>query len=107
MSITNRNINFDENCLELLKKIPEGKVTTYKAIANYFDSKAYRRVGQAMKNNKNAPIIPCHRVVGHDGEIGGYAFGVEKKITLLKAEGVEITNGKVKKNFIIFDLTGL
>ena len=46
-----------------LKKVPKGKVTTYKALAENLNSKAYRAVGTAMKNNPYAPTIPCHRVV--------------------------------------------
>ena len=101
MSITNQNIDFDAACWNLLKQIPKGKVTTYKAIAEALCSKAYRRVGQAMKRNKNAPQIPCHRVIASDGNIGGYAFGVDKKIALLKKEGIKIVNGKIKKEFVI------
>ena len=80
---------------ELLKKIPKGKVTTYKEIADQLKTKAYRAVGQIIGQNPNAPKVPCHRVVKSDGSISGYAFGVDKKIALLKSEGVETENGKV------------
>jgi methylated-DNA-[protein]-cysteine S-methyltransferase len=59
------------------------------------NSKAYRAVGTAMKNNPNAPQVPCHRVVNNDGRIGEYAYGIEKKIELLKTEGINVVNGKV------------
>lgn len=81
---------------ELLKKIPKGKVTTYGEIAKKLDSKAFRGVGRIVGLNPNAPKVPCHRVVRSDGGISGYAFGVDKKIELLKSEGVEILDGKVK-----------
>ncbi len=80
---------------ELLKEIPKGKVTTYKVLADKLKTKGYRAVGQIVGANPNAPQVPCHRVVRADGGVSGYAFGVEKKIALLKSEGVEIKNGKV------------
>lgn len=95
-------MNFSNRCYELLIKVPQGRVTTYKAIANAMNSKAYRAVGTAMKNNPNAPQVPCHRVVNSDGHIGNYAYGTDKKIKLLKEEGVDIVNGKVKDFDIIF-----
>lgn len=88
-------MNFANHCYELLTQVPSGRVTTYKAIANAMNSKAYRAVGTAMKNNPNAPQVPCHRVVNNDGRIGEYAYGVEKKIELLKNEGINVVNGKV------------
>jgi len=81
---------------ELLKKIPEGKVTTYGKIAKKLNSKAFRGVGRIVGLNPNAPQVPCHRVVRSDGGISGYAFGVDKKITLLKSEGIEVLDGKIE-----------
>ena len=82
----------------LLNKIPKGKVTTYKALAQALNSKAYRAIGQILKQNPNAPIVPCHRVVQSDGKLGGYALGIKKKIELLKKEGVNIENNKINLN---------
>ncbi len=87
--------NFNENCYSILKKVPKGKVTTYKALAQALNSKAYRAVGQAMNKNNQAPIIPCHRVINSNGNIGGYAFGINKKIKILKEEGIEIIKNKI------------
>lgn len=87
---------FQEKCYASLKKIPKGKITTYKDLASSINSKAVRAVGTAMKRNKNAPEVPCHRVIKSDGSVGEYAFGATKKIALLKKEGIEIENGKVK-----------
>jgi len=86
---------FNEECYEILKKIPKGKVTTYKAIAQELKTKAYRAIGQAMKNNPYAPLVPCHRVIKANGEIGGFARGTQEKIKLLEKEGVIITKGKI------------
>lgn len=90
------NNSFDERCYELLKQIPEGKVTTYGEMARALDSKAWRAVGSAMAKNKQLLVIPCHRVVRSDGNIGQYALGSEKKSELLQNEGIEINSGKVK-----------
>jgi methylated-DNA-[protein]-cysteine S-methyltransferase len=83
--------------LEKIKEITRGRVSTYAAIAlSLGRPKATRAVGNALNKNPDAPVVPCHRVVCSDGRIGGYALGVEKKIELLKSEGIEIVNGRVK-----------
>ncbi|NOQ37063.1 MAG: methylated-DNA--[protein]-cysteine S-methyltransferase [Methylococcaceae bacterium] len=87
--------SFNEKCYQLLSRIPEGRVTTYKEIAQALKTKAYRAVGNAMANNKTPIVIPCHRVVKSNGEIGNYALGVDKKIALLKQEGVSVENGRI------------
>lgn len=89
-------MDFNQKCYELLKKIPQGKVTTYKEIARKLNSKGYRAVGNAMNRNPDAPEVPCHRVVRSNGELGGYAFGVKKKASLLRSEGVSICGEKVE-----------
>ncbi len=86
---------FSERCYEILRKVPHGRVTTYKEIASAVDSRAYRAVGNAMNKNPYAPEVPCHRVVSGDGGIGGFASGVKNKIRILKGEGVEVRDGKV------------
>jgi methylated-DNA-[protein]-cysteine S-methyltransferase len=90
---------FSEQCYELLKKVPAGKVTTYKDIAHALHSKAYRAVGTAMRKNPHSFCeggdVPCHRVVNSDGTLGGFAFGTAKKKDLLQQEGVEVRNGKI------------
>ena len=86
---------FNQRCYEILLKVPRGKLTTYKVIADLLGTKAYRAVGRAMHNNPFAPRVPCHRVVGSNGSLTGYAFGLEKKCRLLRDEGIEIKNDKV------------
>ena len=88
-------MNFNDKCYSVLKKVPKGKVTTYKEIAMALKSKGYRAVGNAMNKNPYAPKVPCHRVVKSSGEVGGFAHGTKKKISMLKNEGVNIVNGKV------------
>lgn len=76
-------------------QIPTGYVVTYGDIAHALNTKAYQAVGNAMANNPNPFIVPCHRVVKANGDIGNYAFGIPKKIELLKNEGVETQQGKI------------
>ncbi len=91
---------FDENVLDLIKRIPEGKVTTYKEIAKALDTGAYRAVGNALNKNPYWPDVPCHRVVKSNGEVGGFARGSDEKIKLLEKEGVVICGGKIPECFI-------
>lgn len=91
---------FAQKIYSQLKKVPIGKVTTYKHLAESINSKAYRAVGSAMKNNPHAPLVPCHRVVSSDGSIGGFkgsttGKNIAEKISLLKKEGVGVKNGKI------------
>jgi methylated-DNA-[protein]-cysteine S-methyltransferase len=77
-------------------KIKKGKVLTYKKVAKLAKNpKAYRAVGNILNKNPDLKTIPCHRVVKSDGRIGGYKFGVKRKIALLKKEGVVIKNRRV------------
>jgi methylated-DNA-[protein]-cysteine S-methyltransferase len=73
-----------------IKKIPKGSVRTYKEIAIAINHpKSYRAVANACKKNPYPIVIPCHRVIKSNGNVGGY-FGKEKiseKIKLLKDEG--------------------
>ena len=62
-------VDFNEKVYSLLRKVPKGKVTTYKELAEKLNTKAYRAVGQAMKCNPYAPEVPCHRVVSSSGKI--------------------------------------
>lgn len=91
----NQKTSFNERCYALLQHIPEGMVTTYSEMAKALGSKAWRAVGTAMANNKNLIVTPCHRVIRSDGTVGLYALGTDKKVELLKNEGVEISNGRV------------
>ncbi len=88
-------MDFKEKCYNLVKKIPKGKITTYKEIANALGTKGYRAVGNVLNKNPNLITVPCHRVVKSNGEIGGYAEGMEKKIEILKSEGTPIKDNKV------------
>ena len=76
-----------------LKKIPKGKVKTYKQIAKAIGMpKAARAVANACGKNPYAPKIPCHRVIRSDGGLGGYSGrgGIKQKLKLLRSENVDI-----------------
>lgn len=89
-------LSFNEKVWELTKKIPKGKVSTYREIAHALNTKAYQAVGNALNKNPHAPLVPCHRVVPSDGSIGGFAHGPKKKMELLKKEGIEFEKDNVK-----------
>lgn len=99
-------MNFNQKVWNLTKKIPKGKVTTYKELAKALNTKAYRAVGSALRKNKKPIIIPCHRVVNSDGSVGGYKWkrNSKEKRRLLETEGIEIKNQKVdlKKHLFRF-----
>jgi len=97
----NKNI-FNEKVYTLLKKVPKGKVTTYKSLAEALGTKAYRAVGRAMRCNPYAPEVPCHRCVASDGSIGGFSGKwdsnskeVKRKIRMLRREGIGIKKNKI------------
>jgi methylated-DNA-[protein]-cysteine S-methyltransferase len=93
-------LDFEERVWKLMESIPKGRVTTYGLIAKKLNTRAYRAVGNACRRNPYAPRVPCHRVVRSDGSIGGFGgktsgMSVEKKIRMLREEGVQIRDGKV------------
>jgi len=87
---------FEKKVYNIVKKIPEGKVATYGQIAKILGNKYYARaVGNALNKNPYPIIIPCHRVIKSNGEIGGFKKGIHEKIKLLKKENIEIKNNKI------------
>ena len=78
---------FKTKIYELAKQIPKGKVATYGQLAKMASSPgAARAVGMCMSTNKTPETIPCHRVVGSDGDLTGYRWGVARKERLLADE---------------------
>ena len=95
---------FGEKIFILCKQIPRGKVSTYKKIAEAIDNpKAFRAVGNILNKNKLLVKVPCHRVVRSDGSVGGYVCGQDKKIDLLKKEGIEVKNKKIDLDKYLFE----
>ncbi|HKK46556.1 MAG TPA: methylated-DNA--[protein]-cysteine S-methyltransferase [Balneolaceae bacterium] len=79
---------FQETVWEELKKIPYGQTSTYGEMAQKLgDKNKVRAVGKANGSNPIPIIIPCHRVIGADNSLVGYAGGISKKRFLLKHEG--------------------
>ncbi|WP_297981628.1 methylated-DNA--[protein]-cysteine S-methyltransferase [uncultured Methanobrevibacter sp.] len=102
---------FDREVLKAEFETPKGTVNTYKQLAERVNTpKAARPVGNALKKNPYPIIIPCHRTIKSDGNLGGYAGmkeGHKYKGILLELEGLEIKNRKIsgKSRIISFDKT--
>ncbi|SHM52382.1 bifunctional transcriptional activator/DNA repair enzyme AdaA [Chryseobacterium carnipullorum] len=80
--------DFQKKVWKLLTEIPTGETRSYKQQSEFLGNpKAVRAVGTANGINKIAIIIPCHRVIGSDGELVGYAGGIWRKQKLLELEG--------------------
>ena len=96
--------DFRRDVWKILLDIPYGQVTTYgnisKQIAKRYNIKSMsaQAVGGAVAHNPISIIIPCHRVVGTNGSLTGYASGIDKKIELLKLEEVDISKLFLHKN---------
>ena len=88
--------SFRQEVWEILCSIPYGDVMTYGQIADRIaknhgkEKMSAQAVGGAVGHNPISVIIPCHRVVGTNGSLTGYAGGVAKKLTLLKHEGLDV-----------------
>jgi methylated-DNA-[protein]-cysteine S-methyltransferase len=80
--------DFGRTVLEELGRVPFGEVTTYGALAAKVGKpRAARAVGTIMNRNPIPIVLPCHRVVGANGSLVGYAGGLDRKQTLLRLEG--------------------
>ena len=79
--------SFQQQVWQALQKIPHGETRSYKQIAEMIDNpKAVRAVGNANNKNRLPLLIPCHRVIGTNGSLIGYALGIEHKKYLLNLE---------------------
>lgn len=83
----NNPASFKVKVLEIIRKIPKGKVLTYKEVAQKAGRpKAFRAVGNILNKNYDFKI-PCHRVIRSNGKAGGFNRGAGEKIKILKKEG--------------------
>ena len=89
-------MSFNQKVWAITARIPQGEVTTYGEVARAIGSKGYRAVGNALNRNPYAPEVPCHRVVGSNGALTGFAAGLEKKTKMLTAEGIIVKNGRAR-----------
>ena len=84
--------DFQRRVWEQLRKIPAGEAISYGELAERVGSSGgSRAVGQANGKNPNPLIVPCHRVIGADGSLGGFSAGLDRKRFLLRHEGVTWT----------------
>src|SRR5262245_29990632 len=88
-------MTFNQKVWALTARIPQGKVATYGDIARALKTRAFRAVGNALNRHPYAPDVPCHRVVGSDGSLTGFAAGVDKKRRILQQEGIRFRGDKV------------
>jgi methylated-DNA-[protein]-cysteine S-methyltransferase len=88
-------MSFPQKVWAITARIPRGKVVTYADVARSLKSTGYRAVGQALHRNPYAPGVPCHRVVGSDGKLTGFAHGLPKKRKMLEEEGVSFSGSRV------------
>lgn len=102
---------FRQSVWELLLQIPYGQLTTYGAMANQLQQQTGKHVsaqavGGAVGHNPISILIPCHRVVGASGKLTGYAGGLEKKIHLLRLEGISSDSLHMPKADSIRSISG-
>lgn len=94
--------DFEKNVWEILCTIPYGNITTYGDIAKnlekiYNKKMSAQAVEGAVFHKTISIIIPCHRVIGKDGNLTGYAGGIDNKIKLLRLENVDMTHMYIPK----------
>ncbi len=95
--------DFQNEVWEILYSIPYGKTMSYGEIANILAKRkglermSAQAVGGAVGHNEISIIVPCHRVVGSQGSLTGYAGGIDKKVSLLKLEKVNMDQFYVPK----------
>lgn len=100
-------MTFSQKVWNLCKKIPKGRVTTYKEIGRALGGKGqvYRAVGAALNKTPYSPKVPCHRVVKSTGHVGGFARGVKKKVAMLKSEGIIVKGSRIDLTSYLFKFT--
>lgn len=88
LPLTPAGTTFQQRVWKALSDIPYGATCSYRDIAEAIDNpKGVRAVGLANGKNPIAIVIPCHRVIGANGKLTGYAGGLHRKATLLELEG--------------------
>ena len=98
--------DFQKQVLLAEYNIPRGYISTYKRIATFIGNpKGSRAVGNALANNPFPLIIPCHRAVKSNGELGGFQGGLKMKQELLQLEGIKFDkkNRVISKNIYIIN----
>jgi len=89
-------LKLENKVYKKLLEVPKGKVTTYGELAKAVGlENGQRAVGRIMNKNQFPVIVPCHRVVKSNHDVGGYAYGEQVKTNMLSQEGIKISNGKI------------
>ncbi|PMQ01132.1 MAG: cysteine methyltransferase [Dictyoglomus sp. NZ13-RE01] len=90
---------FYKKVYEVAREIPYGNVISYKGLAEKLgDIKKARAVGQAMAKNPFLIVVPCHRVIKSNGELGDFSLGIDFKRKLLNLEGVRVEDLKWRRS---------
>ena len=87
LAISPRGTPFQNRVWALLSRIPFGSTRSYGDLARTLGSSP-RAIGGAVGSNPCCPVVPCHRIIGSDGSLTGFAFGLDTKIWLLRHEGI-------------------
>lgn len=90
MPISPSGSDFQKKVWAELRKIPFGETVTYSYVAKRIGVKSAQAVGNAVGRNPISIIVPCHRVVGKNGTLTGFAAGLDKKLFLLRLENKEV-----------------
>jgi len=98
MTSRNRKTSIkSEEVYSMISRIPIGCVSTYGDIAKALGRpKSARAVGSILGRNPDPVVVPCHRVVEHNGRIGGYSLGIQMKKELLRKEGLKFQNDFIR-----------
>lgn len=85
-----------------IQDMPKWKVTTYKAIGDIFEVHP-RKIGKIVKDNRELEKVPCYKVLENENKIGFYngKDGIHGKVNLIKAEWIEVINGKIDKKYFL------
>ncbi|MFA5131103.1 MAG: MGMT family protein [Patescibacteria group bacterium] len=98
------NLSFPQLVYKYCALIPKGKISTYKEIARALNNPgAARAVGNTLNKNPFAPLVPCHRVIRANGEVGGFASGPKRKIAILRQEGIIIKDNKIDLSKYLYE----
>jgi len=100
LPVKQEGTEFQQNVWNALMDIPFGKTASYGDVAKALNHpKAVRAVGAANGKNKIGIVVPCHRVIGADGSLTGYAGGLNRKKWLLTHETKVISNLKLQTDY--------
>ena len=89
-------MNLFEYTYDLVRQIPEGKISTYGTLAKALgDIVASRAVGRMMNQNPNADDMPCYKIVHSDGRLGGFGLGINDKIRRLRQDNILVKDGRI------------